>query len=94
MPYRVIPEAIVGKPGLDRCGMDLSTLGKKFYAGCPFCRSPPHLSELGTGIRKHRNVPPMAGFLKLTKIINERKRTLVNLQKNTSNFFRFTKREL
>ena len=35
--------------------------GKKFYAGCLSCRNPPHLSGLGTGIKRHRNVPPMAG---------------------------------
>ena len=33
-----------------------------FYAGCPFCRNPPHLSGLGTGIKKHRNVRPMVGL--------------------------------
>ena len=36
---------------------------KNFYAGCPSCCNPPHLSRLGSGIKKHRNVPPMAGFL-------------------------------
>ena len=36
--------------------------GKNFYAGCPSCRNSPHLSGLRTGIKKHRNVPPMAGF--------------------------------
>ena len=35
---------------------------KKFYAGCPSCRNPPHLFGLGTGIKRHRNMPPMAGF--------------------------------
>ena len=34
---------------------------KNFYAGCPSCGKPPHLSGLGTGIKKHGNVPPMAG---------------------------------
>ena len=37
--------------------------GKKFYAGCSSCCNPPHLSGLGTGIKRHRNVPPMAGLL-------------------------------
>ena len=41
----------------------LSVLAKKFYAGCPSCRNPPHLSGLGTGIKRHRNVPPMAGLM-------------------------------
>ena len=40
-------------------------LAKKFYAGCPSCRNPPHLSGLGTGIKRHRNVPPMAGLIRL-----------------------------
>ena len=34
----------------------------KFYAECPSCRNPPHLSGLGTGNKRHRNVPPMTGF--------------------------------
>ena len=33
-----------------------------FYAGCSFCRNPPHLTGLGTGIKKHRNVRPMVGL--------------------------------
>ena len=36
---------------------------QKFYTGCFSCRTPPHLSGVGAGIKKHRNVPPMAGFL-------------------------------
>ena len=40
----------------------LYVLAKNFYTGCPSCRNPPHLSGLGTGIKKHRNVPPMVGF--------------------------------
>ena len=40
----------------------LSVLAKNFYAGCPSCRNPPHLSGLGTGIKRHKKVPTMAGF--------------------------------
>ena len=32
----------------------LSVLAKKFYAGCPSCRNPPHLSGLGIGSKRHR----------------------------------------
>ena len=32
----------------------LSVLAKNFYAGCPSCRNPPHLSGLGTGIKRHK----------------------------------------
>ena len=38
--------------------------GKKFYAECPSCCNLPHLSGLGTSIKRHRNVPPMAGAYK------------------------------
>ena len=66
MPCCATPEAVVGNPGLDRSGMimitNLSVLAKKFYTGCPSCRNPPHLFGLRTGIKRHRNVPPMAGF--------------------------------
>ena len=41
----------------------LSVLAKNFYAGCPSCRNPPHLSGLGTGIKRHKKVPPMAGLV-------------------------------
>ena len=46
----------------------LSVLAKNFYAGCPSCRNPPHLSGLGTGIKRHKKVPPMAGLRFLEKI--------------------------
>ena len=36
--------------------------GKKFLRGCSSCRNPPNLSGLGTGSKKHRNVPPMSRF--------------------------------
>ena len=43
------------------CWTHLYVLEKKFYAGCSSCRNPPHVSGLGTGIKKHRNAPRMAG---------------------------------
>ena len=39
--------------------MHFYNLAKKFYAGCPSCHNSLHLSGLGTGIKKHRNVPLM-----------------------------------
>ena len=48
---------VVVFPGLDRSGMksDFTTSIEKylamFYAGCPSCRNPPHLSGLGTGTK-------------------------------------------
>ena len=43
----------------------LSVLAKNFW---PSCRNPPHLSGVGTGIKRHRNVPPMAGFFFLNVV--------------------------
>ena len=48
---------VVVFPGLDRSGMklDFTTRIEKylavFYAGCPSCRNPPHLSGLETGTK-------------------------------------------
>ena len=48
---------VVVFPGLDQSGMksDFTTRIEKylavFYAGCPSCRNPPHLSGLGTGTK-------------------------------------------
>ena len=58
--------------------------GKKFYAGCLSCRNPPHLSGLGTGIKRHRNVPPMAGLkphYQIEKLCVDRHKLFVNLKK-------------
>ena len=69
-PCCATPEAVVGNPGRDRSGMDLSTIciciiwQKMFYAGCPSCRNLLYLSGFWTGIKKHRNVSPMAGLYK------------------------------
>ena len=45
---------VVVIPGLDRSGIKSDTtrienIWLEFYAGCPSCRNPPHLSGLGTG---------------------------------------------
>ena len=48
---------VVVFPGLDRSGMQsdftmhIEKYLSMFYAGCPSCRNPPHLSGLGTGTK-------------------------------------------
>ena len=69
MPCCATPDAIVGNPGgddpvwIDNDYAFVCLDKKKFYAGCPSCRKPLHLSGLGTGFKKHKNMPPMAGLV-------------------------------